>query len=210
MFRCGTRELTDTEKCLVALIDGLTSKEGPCHYFDRELAAMMRLTRVRTQIMLEDLTRRRYVIELWPGEGLVCRVAAPEVSSKTLKEIPKIETNGAALPQPDSELLPAKRICRNCGAAKRLDDFVKDKSAPQGRTNECRLCHNMRNRGRNGHSKAWRERHPDRVKARNAFPDVRAASARNRKRRQAATVRTAGARYMRWHGKINSFSPVTD
>ena len=77
-----TSELTDTEKCLVALIDGLTKLKHPCEVTDKELARVMMLTRARTDAMLKSLEERRYVLRLWLVRDFVCRVVHPNVSSK--------------------------------------------------------------------------------------------------------------------------------
>jgi hypothetical protein len=80
----NNQEITDAEKHLVALIDGLTTSKKPCDRYSWELAKMVKLTLMRTDSLLESLKRRRYVIELWGwgGKDWVCRVVAPEVSSK--------------------------------------------------------------------------------------------------------------------------------
>jgi hypothetical protein len=79
-----TDELTDTEKCLIALIDGLTNGRQTCELTDNEIARMMRLTRMRSDALLKSLEERRYVLRLWivDTKGFVCRVAHPDVSSK--------------------------------------------------------------------------------------------------------------------------------
>jgi hypothetical protein len=76
------KELTDTEKCLVALIDGLTNRKHPCEVTDKELARVMILTRARTDVMLDRLESDGFVLNLWRDSNMVSRVVRPDLSSK--------------------------------------------------------------------------------------------------------------------------------
>lgn len=77
-----TAELSDTEKILIALIDGDTSGYRTCELSDEDIARKMCLTQSRSDAMLKSLTDRHYVFEFWPTHSFTCRVVHPDVSEK--------------------------------------------------------------------------------------------------------------------------------
>ena len=106
------REITDTQRCLVALVDQLTTSRKPCDRSTSELADMLVLTPERTESLLANLKSRGYLIELrhWCGKSWVARMAHPSVSSKpktVLKHIDVYEREwGSGVQEPDRALVP--------------------------------------------------------------------------------------------------------
>jgi hypothetical protein len=58
------REITDTQKLLVGLVDRLTTSQKPCDRSTSDLARMLVLTTERTDSLLKSLKSRGFVIEL--------------------------------------------------------------------------------------------------------------------------------------------------